>query len=134
MGPGPAVMTEARPRRVTVTSPRTQAARRRYDWLLRRELHEHTPVGELYVRELMRGQLRLGLGVVVVLALITGGLPIALATGLDGVRVLGVPLAWPLLCGVVPLVLIGLTWQYVRRAERRERDFAALFADEERPS
>lgn len=126
-------MTEARPRRVTVTSPRTQADRGRYNWLLRQELHEHTPVGELYVRELMRGQLRLGLGVVGVLAALVIGLPLLLSTGLAGVRVLGVPLAWPLLCGVVPVVLIGLTWWYVRRAERRERDFMALVADEDPP-
>jgi putative solute:sodium symporter small subunit len=124
-------MTEARPRRVTVTSPRTQDERRRYNWLLRQELHEHTPVGELYVRELMRGQLRLGLGVVAVLAVLVIGLPLLLTTGLAGVRVLGVPLAWPLLCGVLPLVFIGLTWWYVRRAERRERDFLALVADED---
>lgn len=123
-------MTEARPRRVTVTSPRTQAAGGRHDWLLRQELHEHTPVGELYVRELMRGQLRLALAVVGVLALLALGLPIALG-GLANVRVLGVPLGWPLLCGVVPLVLVGLTWVYVRGAERREREFEALVADED---
>lgn len=126
-------MTEARPRRVTVTSPRTQAARERYNWLLRQELHEHTPVGELYVRELMRGQLRLGLGVVGVLAVLIIGLPLVLSTGLAEVRVLGMPIGWPLLCLVVPLVLIGLTWWYVRRAERREQDFVALVADEDPP-
>jgi len=126
-------MTEARPRRVTVTSPRTQAARKRYNWLLRQELHEHTPVGELYVRDLMRGQLRLGLGVAGALVLLVIALPILVCIGLAGVRVLGVPIGWPLLCGVVPLVFIGLTWAYVRRAERREEGFTALVADEEPP-
>jgi hypothetical protein len=127
-------MTDARPRRVTVTSPRTQAARRRYNWLLREELHDHTPVGELYVRELMRGQLRLGLTVVAVLAAVVAGAPIALAAGLGDVRVGGLPIAWPLLCGVLPLGLIVLAWWYVRRAEVREREFVALVSDEEPPA
>lgn len=127
-------MTEARPRRVTVTSPRTQAPRRRYNWALRRELSEHTPVGELYVRELMRGQLRLGLAVAVVLALLVVGSPLALAGPLAGVRVLGVPVAWPLLCVLLPLVFTAVTWTYVRRAEGREREFEALVADEEPPA
>lgn len=123
-------MTDARPRRVTVTSPRTQATRRPYNWLLSRELHEHTPVGDLYLRELMRAQFRLGLTVVAVMAVVVLAAPIALTTVLSGVRVLGVPVAWPLLCGVVPLVLIGLGWWYVRRVERREREFVAVVADD----
>lgn len=127
-------MTEARPRRVTVTSPRTQVPRRRYNWALRRELSEYTPVGELYVRELMRGQLRLGLAVTAVLALLVIVPPIALAGPLAGVRVLGVPVAWPLLCGLLPLAFTLLTWAYVHRVELRERDFEALVADEEPPS
>lgn len=126
-------MTEARPRRVTVTSPRTQATRRPYNWALRRELSEHTPVGELYVRELMRGQLRLGLAVAGVLALLVIVPPLALAGPLAGVRVLGIPVAWPLLCGLLPLAFALLAWAYVRRVERRERDFEALVADEEPP-
>lgn len=123
-------MTDARARRVTVTSPRTQAARRPYNWLLRRELHEHTPVGELYLRELMRAQFRLGLAVVAVMAAVVLAAPILVTTVLAGVRVLGVPVAWPLLCGVVPLLLIAVGWWYVRRAERRERDFVAVVADD----
>lgn len=127
-------MTEARPRRVTVTSPRTQAAPRHRSWPLREELHEHTPVGELYVRDLMRGQLRLGLTVVAVMAVVAVGAPIVLSTGVAHVRLGGVPIAWPLLCGVLPIGLIALAWWYVRRAERRERDFAALVSDEEPPA
>lgn len=127
-------MTEARPRRVTVTSPRTRTHRRPYDWALRRELSEHTPVGELYVRELMRGQLRLGLAVVAVLVLLVVVPPLALAGPLAGVRVLGVPVAWPLLCGLLPLAFTAVTWAYVRLVERGERAFEALVADEEPPT
>lgn len=126
-------MTETRPRRVTVTSPRTQAPRRPYNWALRRELSEHTPVGELYVRELMRGHLRLGLAVTTVLALLIIVPPLALAGPLAGARVLGVPVAWPLLCGLLPLAFTVVTWAYVHRVERREHDFEALVADEEPP-
>jgi hypothetical protein len=127
-------MTDTRPRRVTVTSPRTQAARRRYNWPLREELHDHTPVGELYLRELMRGQLRLGLTVVAVMVTAVLGAPLALATSLGDVRIGGVPIAWPLLCGVLPVGLIVLAWCYVRRAELREREFVSLVSDEEPPA
>lgn len=116
------------PRRQVVTSPRRRAAR-----TARRpvsvEIDEQTRVGEVYVRSLVRAQLRLGLVVV------TGALgPLFLLPLLFGVeavqsaRVLGVPLPW-LLLGVVvyPCILVAGAF-YVRQAERLEREFAELVA------
>jgi hypothetical protein len=82
-------------------------------------------VGEIYMRSLMRTQLRLALGTVLVLALTVGALPVLFATvpWLRTTRLLGVPLPWLVLgAGVYPLLLL-LAWSYVLRAEANERSF-----------
>ena len=63
------------------------------------------------------------------------GVPLAfhLAPGLADVRLLGVPLSWLVLCGLVYLLLFLLGRSYVRRAERNEQDFAELVDIAERP-
>lgn len=119
--------TAERPRREVVTSPRTLAARRpRYP--LTREIDEQTSLGEVYMRSLLRTQLRLGLFVCTLLGCVIGALPVLflLFPRLRVVEVLGVPLPWLLLGGLIyPLfVLVGV--YYVRSAERNERDFADL--------
>ncbi|MEO3891394.1 MULTISPECIES: hypothetical protein [unclassified Nonomuraea] len=114
-------------RRVTVTSPRTAAARRpRYPATL--EIDEQTRLGEVYMRSLLRTQFRLALFVCTVLACVIGGLPLLflLIPDLSEVRLLGVPLAWAVLAGLIyPAFVIG-AWLYVRQAERNERHFAEL--------
>ena len=93
-----------------------------------REIDEQTGVGEVYVRSLLRTQLRLGLSALAVLALALGCLPLtfALEPRLATVRVLTVPLPWLLTgVGVYP-VMIGIAWWHVRAAERAERDFAEI--------
>lgn len=115
------------PRRVRVTSPRTSAPRPRRVTVAR-EIDAQTEVGEVYMRSLLASQLRLALLVLAALAVLLGGLPalFVLAPDLGAAQVLGIPLPWLLLGGLVYPVLIGLGWFYVRQAERTERDFADL--------
>lgn len=117
------------PERVRVTSPRTAAGRstRRS---VASEIDAQTQVGEIYVRSLIRSQLRLALGVVVVLAGTLGVLPLVFdfVPWTRRVDVLGIPLPWLLLGGVVYPFLITLAWFYVRRAERNERSFHDLIS------
>jgi hypothetical protein len=118
----------APPRRVRVTSPRMRATRRPPSRSVTRDIDEQTVIGEVYMRSLVRAQLRLAVGVLVGFALALCGLPLlfALAPALRTEQVLGLPLPW-LLLGVLAYPLIGLAaWTYVRAAERAERDFADL--------
>jgi uncharacterized membrane-anchored protein len=101
-----------RPRRTTVVS----------------EIDAQTEVGLVYMRSLIRSQLRLALGVTGLLAASVGLLPLlfVLVPFLQHGRVLGVPIAWLLLgFGCYP-VMIALAVRYVRRAERNEQDFHDL--------
>ncbi|MFF7194851.1 hypothetical protein ACFZAM_14210 [Streptomyces sp. NPDC008079] len=116
------------PRRVAVTAPRRD---RTGGWSARavaEDLHAQPRLGQVYVRSLVRDQLRLSLGVLAVLAVVIGGLPaaFALAPGLRTVDVLGVRLAWLLLGVVAYPLLVGAAWFHVRHAERVERDFTDL--------
>jgi hypothetical protein len=115
-------MTDVRPVRVRVTGPRLDRAR---TTSVASEIDAQSEVGEIYMRSLMRTQLRLALGVVLMLVVSVGGLPLLfdLVPGVRRAQVLGLPLPWLLLgVGVYP-VLIGLAWFYVRRAERNEAAF-----------
>ncbi|WP_028643573.1 membrane protein [Nocardioides sp. URHA0020] len=118
------------PERVRVTGPpRRQPPVRRAS-----DIDAGTNLGGVYMRSLLREQLRLAIGVLAVMGLTIGLLPLAfhLAPGLSGVRVLGMPLGWLLLGVLVYPALVGLGWAYVRRAERNERDFAELLSETER--
>ncbi len=92
------------------------------------DIDEQTGIGELYMRSLVRSQLRLGLGVLAAFAVSVCGLPLlfAFAPALPGVDVLGVPLPWLLLGFAAYPVIAFVAWAYVRAAERAERDFADL--------
>jgi hypothetical protein len=115
-------VSEDRPVRVRVTGPRATQPRRTS---IASEIDAQSPVGEIYMRSLMRSQLRLALGVVLMLAASVGSLPLlfVLEPAVGHTRLLGVPVPWLLLgFGVYP-VLIALAWFYVRRAERNEAAF-----------
>jgi hypothetical protein len=116
------------PQRVRVTAPRTAARPVAGSLSARREIDEQTGVGEVYMRSLMRAQLRLGLSVLAVVAIALGSLPLlfTLDVQLTAIRVLSVPLPW-LLVGVstYPL-LLAAAWWHVHAAERAERDFAEI--------
>jgi hypothetical protein len=115
------------PRRVRVTNPRATGGRSRRRSVLS-EIDAQTDVGELYMRSLMRIQLRLALSVVAVLALTLGMLPVLFTQYPESKRitVIGIPLPWLLLGFVVYPCLVGLGWLYVRRAERNEEAFSDL--------
>lgn len=124
-------MTEGgRPERVRVTGP----PRRHLPRTRTGDIDDQTRLGSVYLGSLMREQLRLALRTVGVLMLTVGSLPLAfhVAPRLSDVHLVGVPLAWVLLGGLVYPLLVLLGWRYVRRSERNERDFADLMSEVDR--
>lgn len=121
-------MSTPRPERVRVTSPWTERPRLRPRRTALSEIDEQSELGEIYLRTLLRAQLRLALGTLAVLALTVGLLPLAfvLVPALQERDILGMPLGWCLLAfGCYP-VLVALAWRYVRLADRNERAFARV--------
>ena len=121
-------MTDTEPTadRVRITSPHTTARPRRRRTVVQ-EIDEETAIGEVYVRSLVRSQLRLALVVAAVVAAGIGGLPILFVLAdLEAVQVGPLPLPWWVLgVGVYPvLFLIG--WAFVVASERNERAFSDL--------
>lgn len=118
---------EQRPARVRVTGPsRRRAAVVRPAGA--REIDAETELGEIFMRSLLREQLRLAARVLGLMAVTVGVLPVVfhLFPGLTDTRVSGVPLSWLLLGLLVYPWLLLLGWRYVRRAEANERDFTDL--------
>lgn len=120
--------TPQRPQRVRVTSSRMTATARAPLRTVSREIDEQTGIGEVYLRSLLRAQLRLGLSVIAVLVLCLGTLPLvfAIVPPLGTVRLATVPLPWLLVGVSVYPLLLGVAWWHVVAAERAERDFAAI--------
>ena len=118
-----------KPHRVRVTSPRTNAARTRAV-APTSEIDRQSALGEIYLSSLLRAQLRLAAGVLVVVLGVVGSLPLVfrLFPGLTSTEVLRMPLPWVLLAFAVYPFLFLCAWAYVRRAERNERDFEAMLA------
>jgi hypothetical protein len=113
------------PARVRVTGPPRHTSRRRPRT---REIDEETALGTALMSSLLRTQLRLAALVLTPLVVLAGGLPLVfhLAPGLADVRVVGIPVPW-LVLGVLVYPFLGLLgWQFIRRAERHEREFAEL--------
>lgn len=127
-------MTEPRapiaepPRRVRITHPRTEAARRAPSRPAVREIGEQTRLGELYMGALVRSQRHLAVVACTAITTVLAGIALlgAAAPGLAAVRVLGVPLPWLVLGLLVYPVLIALAVYVVRHAERNERAFTEL--------
>ena len=120
----------AETRRVVVTGPRVRGVRVPTYSPVTRDIDEQTELGAVYVRSLMRVQLRLALVTCGIVAIVVGLLPLAFALvpKLSAVKPLGLPLPWLVLgLGVQPL-WIAAAARYVRRAERAERDFIDLVA------
>lgn len=113
--------------RVRVTGPPRQTRAGRAASRLG-DVHDQTPLGDVYLRSLLRAQLGLAARVLVLLGVTLGALPLAfrLAPALVDVAPFGVPLPWLLLGVLVHPLLLLLAWRYVRRAERNERVFADL--------
>lgn len=114
--------------RVRVTSPWTERPRLRPRATAASEIDAQSEVGEIYVRTLLRAQLRLALSILVALGLTVGVLPLLflLVPALTSHQVLGMPVSWGMLAfGCYPMLVI-LAWRYVRLAERNERAFARV--------
>jgi hypothetical protein len=116
-----------RSRRVVVTGPRTRSAPRPTHRGVF-DLDEQTLVGEVYLRSLMRVQLRLAMSVCLSVLLIGGGLPLlfSLWPATRSYRVAGLELPWLTLGVLVYPALLAGGWAYVQAAERNERKFTAL--------
>ncbi|TDE23811.1 DUF485 domain-containing protein [Actinomadura sp. 6K520] len=110
-----------------VTGPRTRAVRRP-SYPVTREIDEQTGLGEAYMRSLLRAQLRLAVGLCLVLAAVVVGLPLLFAVfpEVSEKTVLGIPLPWVVLGGLIYPGFVLCGWWYVRQAERNEDDFAEL--------
>ena len=119
------------PRRVLVTSPRTRAPQVVQvvrPWPVVQDIDEQTELGAVYVRSLMRAQLRLALITSLIVLMVVGGLPLlfALVPELSGLRIHGVPVPWLVLALCIqPVWIVTAAW-HVRQAERTERDFTEV--------
>lgn len=110
--------------RVRVTAPRS-AARPAADT---REAAEDSDVGQIFVRSLIRSQLRLALVVAAGFMLILLAFPmlLGLVPGLADSKIAGIPFGW-LLLGVGIYPVIGLSaWLYIRSATRNEARYRDL--------
>ncbi|MFE4543098.1 hypothetical protein [Arthrobacter sp. NPDC056727] len=112
--------------RVRVTAPRSAA--RPASGIEPRESVEDSAVGQVFVRSLIRSQLRLALVVAGGFLLILGAFPLLLAAipGLADTRFAGIPLDWLLLgAGIYPVTGIS-AWLYIRSAARNEARYRDL--------
>jgi len=111
--------------RVRVTGPPTGRRRRT---TVTAEIDARTELGEVYMRSLVRAQLRLALGTTAVLVLTLGLVPAAfwLLPPLQHARPADVPLAWLVLGVLAYPLLVMLAVSYVRRSERNEAAFRDL--------
>jgi len=114
--------------RVTISSPRTRAPRTGRSYPVSQEIDEQSQLGQVYIRTLMRSQLRLGLSVVVAIAVLLGAVPalFAFVPYVREMQVLGVHVAWLILGVLVYPVVLLIGWYYVKRAERSEQTFLDL--------
>jgi hypothetical protein len=113
--------------RVRVTAPRS-AARPTAE---PRESAEESAVGQVFVRSLIRSQLRLALVVAGGFLLILGAFPLLLGAipVLAQTRIAGIPFDWLLLgAGIYPVTGIS-AWLYIRSAARNEARYRDLAGD-----
>lgn len=125
-------MTSVPPARVRVTAPRASSVEASGLSIAPGADAPSSDIAGVYVRSLIRSQLRLGLvfavGFVVATTLFVGA--IVLVPQLDGTFVGNVPLSWVLLgTGIYPLAItVGVL--YVRAASRNEARYRSLTEDE----
>jgi hypothetical protein len=96
-----------------------------------REAAQDSDVGQVFVRSLIRSQLRLALVVAGGFLVILAAFPLILAAvpGLAETRLAGIPFGW-LLLGVGIYPVIGLSaWLFVRSAARNEARYRDLAGD-----
>jgi hypothetical protein len=113
--------------RVTVTGPRRRRTRAR-PRTVGTDIDQQTRLGEVYMRSLLRAQLRLGVASAGIVLGLLAVLPLLfhLAPRVSEIVVLGIPLPWVVLGVAVYPAMVGAAWFYVRNAERVEREFTDL--------
>jgi uncharacterized membrane protein (DUF485 family) len=118
----------APPRRVRITHPRTDAARREPHRPAVREIEEQTSLGEVYMSSLIRSQRRLAVltSAAVTVLLVGTALAGAYSKSFVAARLFGLPVPWLVLGFAIYPPLIALGWWTVRTAERNERAFLQL--------
>ncbi|WP_285248143.1 hypothetical protein [Pseudarthrobacter sp. efr-133-R2A-89] len=97
-----------------------------------REAAQESEVGQVFVRSLIRSQLRLALVVAGGFLLILAAFPLVLVAvpGLADTRIAGIPFDW-LLLGIGIYPVIGLSaWLYVRSAARNEARYRDLAGEQ----
>jgi len=116
------------PRRVTVTHPRTAAARTSQRRGVRRDVRDQTELGVTMIRSLRRAQLRLALVVGLGVAVVLGAIPLVFlaSPAVREARVGGLAVGWLLLGVLVFPTICAVGWAYVRASERDEDDFVDL--------
>lgn len=122
-----AASEDEHPQRVRVTSPRT-VARRPRPTEVGRQIEDQTGLGEVYMRSLVRAQLRLAAAVLAMVVAPLAALPLVFVA-VPAVRetdLLGLPLPWLVLGVIVYPAAVAAGWWYAVRAERAEREFAEL--------
>ncbi|WP_299165393.1 hypothetical protein [uncultured Arthrobacter sp.] len=118
---------EGRPARVRVTAPQFPTGPAA-SYPVAREMAEQSDVGELFVRSLIRSQLRLAVVVASGFLVILVGIPVLLSIfpAVNTWTIATVPVPWLLLgLAIYPLV-IGCAVLYVRSAGRIEQRFRDL--------
>ena len=115
-------------KRVTVTHPRTAAARGTARRGVRRDVREQTALGVTLITSLRRAQLRLAVLVGTGLVVVLGGIPVVFLVfpALRELRIAGPSLGWIVLGVLVFPAICGAAWWYVRAAERTEAEFVDL--------
>ena len=123
----PSPPPEDAPQRVRITGSR-RAARAPVRRPLEAELDEQTELGEIYLRGLMRAQLRLSATIIAFGVVGLGGLPLlfALRPAARGLRLFGLPAAWMLIGVVVYPATVLVAASYARRATRLEGTFTDI--------
>jgi hypothetical protein len=117
--------------RVRVVAPRSAAPQPPGGYTFSHELAEQSEIGELFVRSLVRSQLRLAVVVAAGFGLILLGVAvlIALVPVTATLTIATIPLPWLLLgIGIYPVIL-ACAALYNRAAARNERKFRELTAD-----
>jgi hypothetical protein len=122
------------PQRVRVTSPRATARKPRVVPVTE-EIDAQSVIGDVYMRSLMRAQLRLALAVMLVVGGLLGSLPLLLHLVPEAREwsPFGIPVLWAVLGVLVYPALLGAGWWYVRQAERTEANFVDLVGDPAEP-
>ncbi|NQD86422.1 hypothetical protein HP499_01155 [Paenarthrobacter sp. CM16] len=117
--------------RVRVTAPRRAATAAPGRLPYPREVPEDSDAGRIFIRSLIRSQLRLALvvacGFLVILAVIA--LFLVYGPGVAETRILGIPLDWLVLgAGIYPVIGVS-AWLYNRAAARNEARYRDLVED-----